>query len=323
MNTVRNLNYANRKNPIWQQANNKANRYLNKLLFKEILKIIPALLLFKIRQFNKWTLCIATSLCMLFLAHENSYAQQSSTAHKEKLALENKHYPKNNVQMNLSSLALKNYNFSYERSLSRKITFVAGYRFMPLSTVSDISLVKTVADKYLSDGDNLKNDLSNVSISNKTYTGEFRFYGGKHPGARGFYLSLYGRYTDMQVNYNYNFVAANNQKYLIPLKNNLKGFGGGLMLGSKWLIAKRVTFDWYVIGGHYGKLTGDGAGAMNLSTLSAPDKNNLKGNLESDFTLIGDKSYLTATVDNAGVKTKVDGPFIGLRGLGFSLGIAF
>ncbi|MEX8547658.1 MAG: hypothetical protein V5804_08660 [Mucilaginibacter sp.] len=95
-----------------------------------------------------------------------------------------------------------------------------------------------------------------------------------------------------------------------------------MMLGSKFLIAKRVTFDWYIIGGHYGKISGDGNGTANLSNLSPKDKSNLKSQLESDFT-VQDKSLVTATIDNAGVKAKVDGPFIGLRGLGFNLGIAF
>lgn len=57
--------------------------------------------------------------------------------------------------------------------------------------------------------------------------------------------------------------------------------------------------------------------------MSAADKSNLKESIESDLTIIGDKSYVTATVDNAGVKTQTDGPFIGLRGLGFNLSIAF
>ncbi len=323
MDTANNLNFSNRKSPIWQQANNLTNRYLNKLLVKEVLKMLPVVLLFKIKQYQKLTFTIVIAvLLMLLLAQEKGYAQKDSTAWQKKQALENKHYPKNNVQVNLSSLALKNYNFSYERSLSRKITFVAGYRYMPLSTVGDIALVKTVADKYLNDDDNLKNDLSNVSTGNKTFTGEFRFYGGKHPGARGFYASLYGRYTNMQVNYNYTYTTASNQKYVIPLQSNLKGYGGGLMLGSKFLIAKRVTFDWYIIGGHYGKISGDGNAGVNLSTLSATDKRNLKSQLESDFTL-SNRSYVTAAVDNNGVTTNTSGPFVGLRGLGFNLGIAF
>lgn len=322
MEPLRNQNHNERSNPAWIQFDGQAKRYLNKLLFKEILKMLPAMLLFRVRHYQKLSFAIVIALLlMLLLAHEKGYAQVDSVAYYKKLTFENKHYPRNNVQINLSSLALQNYNFSYERSLSRKITFVAGYRFMPLSTVGNISLVKTVADKYLNDNDGLKNDLSNLSTGNKTFTGEFRFYGGKHSGARGFYASLYGRYTNMQVNYNYGY-ATSSQKYVIPLQNNLKGFGGGLMFGSKFLIGKLITFDWYIIGGHYGKISGDGNAVVNLSALSTADKNNLKSDLESKFTILN-KSYATATVDNYGVKTNTNSPFVGLRGLGFNLGIAF
>ena len=321
MNTLHNPHDACRNSMIRQQANHLSNRCSNKLPVKEASQMLPVRLLFKTRQYQKWRIALAAVAAMLFLAHQNGYAQADSTAYYKKLALENKHYPKNNVEINLLSLALQNYNFSYERSLSRKITFVAGYRYMPLSAVGDISLVKTVVNKYLNDQDGLKDDLSNISTGNKTFTGEFRFYGGKHPGARGFYASLYGRYTNMQVNYNYSY-ATTAQKYVLPMQSSLKGFGGGLMFGSKFLIGRLVTFDWYIIGGHYGKVSGDGNAAVNLSTMSSADKNNLKSDLESKFT-IQNKNYVTATVDNNGVKTNANGPFIGLRALGFNLGIAF
>lgn len=320
MNALQSQNYFERRNPYRHQFDGQAKRYLNKLLVKEVLKMLPTLLLFKLKQHQKLTFALIIAVfLMLLLAHQKGYAQKKSAG--EKLDLENKHYPKNNVQVNLSSLALKNYNFSYERSLSRKISFVAGYRFMPLTTIGDVPAIKKLVENYLQN-DDLKDKLSGISTSNKTYTGEFRFYGGKHPGARGFYLSLYGRYTNMPVNYIYTYETST-ENYLIPLKSNLKGYGGGLMIGSKFLIAKRVTFDWYIIGGHYGKISGDDNAAINLSRMSAADKNNLKESIESDLTIIGEKSYVTATVDNAGVKTQTDGSFIGLRGLGFNLGIAF
>lgn len=322
MKTVRNLNYSNRKNQIWQQVDNRTNRYLKKRLLKEVLALLPELLLYKIAKYQKWILvsCILFLLVLLF-ATRKAYAQTDSLTYYKKLAFENKHYPRNNVQINLSALALQNYNFSYERSLGKKSTFVGGFRYMPLSTIGDISLVKTVVDKYLNGESDLKNDLSNLNTGNKTYTAEFRFYSGKHPGARGFYTSIYGRYTDMQVGYNYNY-ATNTQKYLIPIQSNLKGWGGGLMFGSKFLIGRLITFDWYVIGGHYGKISGDGLATVNLSTLTASERSDLKSNLESKFN-IGDKNYVTATVNSSGVKTRTDAPFIGLRGLGFNFGIAF
>lgn len=79
MNMVRNLNYANRKNPIWQKANNRANRYLKKLLLKEVLKMLPLLLVFKIRQYQKLVLAFITAVFfLLFFALQSGYAQTSS-----------------------------------------------------------------------------------------------------------------------------------------------------------------------------------------------------------------------------------------------------
>lgn len=76
MNLVRNLNYANRKNPVWQQANRRANRYLYKLLLKEVLKMLPVMLLFKVRLYQKFVVTTVIALLVLLLfALENNYAQ--------------------------------------------------------------------------------------------------------------------------------------------------------------------------------------------------------------------------------------------------------
>jgi len=231
-------------------------------------------------------------------------------------------FRKNNVKINLSSLVLDNYSFFYERSLSRKISFVAGYRFMPASTVGELPGVQKLSERYLEDEEDIRDDLNNLSTSNNTFTGEFRFYGGKKPGARGLYLSLYGRYTDMQIDYSYDY-ETNNNAYLIPLKSDLKGFGGGLMIGSQWLIAKRVVLDWYILGGHYGKLTGNADAAVDLSSMTAAEKAELQQDLES-LLEVQDISYISeVSVTDEGVKAKVDGPFLGIRGAGINLGIAF
>ncbi len=75
MYAARNLNYTNRKNPIWQKANNRANRYLKKLLLKEVLKMLPFLLVFKLRQYQKVVIAVAIALILLLLfAQQKSYA---------------------------------------------------------------------------------------------------------------------------------------------------------------------------------------------------------------------------------------------------------
>ncbi|MCC9166927.1 DUF3575 domain-containing protein [Pontibacter harenae] len=230
-------------------------------------------------------------------------------------------YKKNNVKINLSSLALNNYSLSYERSLTRKISFVAGYRFMPEKSANDLWLTQQVTKRFLEDVDDLSEDLENVELSNNAVTGELRFYTGSKPGARGFYLSLYGRYTNMKGTYTFDH-DTETETYTIPLQADLKGIGGGLMLGSQWLIAKTITLDWYLIGAHYGKLKGDLNAVTDLSTMSADEKADLEQKIETAI-VVGDKQYIEATVTDRGVNGKSDSPFIGIRGLGFSLGIAF
>ena len=168
-------------------------------------------------------------------------------------------YKKNNIKINLSSLVLNNYSLYYERSLSRKISFTVGYRSMSNSTIGKMPLFKNTAERFLDE--DLFNDLDQISASNNAFTGKFRFYGGKHPGARGFYLSLYGRYTDLKVNYDYEY-QTDNKTYNIPLKNNISGFG--------------VTLDMYILGGHYGKLEGDGNAQVDLSSMTTQEKQQLK-----------------------------------------------
>lgn len=221
--------------------------------------------------------------------------------------------------MNLGGLALKSYNFSYERLLSKKISFSAGYNTMSKNKLSDLPLIKKASEKLLDEDDEIKDDFNKITVSNKAYTGEFRFYAGSHPGARGFYLALYGRYSDTRVNYDYDYEATS-KTYNLPLKSKVTGFGGGLLLGTQFIIAKRVALDFY-FGGHYGKSKGNGDALADLSTMTVEEKADLKEELESKVEISG-KQYLTATVTNDGVKVKADGPLIGLRG-GLSIGIAF
>lgn len=230
-------------------------------------------------------------------------------------------FPKNNFKINLSSLAFKNYSLYYERSLTRKISFTAGYRTMPSTNLGGLPLIQKLNDRF-NEGDELVEGLDRMKTSGNAYTGEFRFYGGRKPGARGFYLALYGRYATFNHDYDYRFTNSAGSTVSIPINSKASGLGGGLMLGAQWLIAKRVNLDVYLIGAHYGKLSGTSKGPADLSSLSETDKQDLKDDLEG-ILIIKEKPLLSTTVNNQGITGKIDGPFAGVRGLGFSLGIAF
>lgn len=236
-------------------------------------------------------------------------------------------YKKNIIKLNVTSLLFNNYNITYERAIRRKMTLSVGYRFMPKSALNDVPLLKKgieIADEAGAFDDsedfNIKEDMSKMFMSNNAFTGELRFYTGKKVGARGFYVSLYGRYTDMRFDYDYEY-EGENQTYAMPISIQTKGYGGGVMLGAQWLIAKRVTFDWNIVGGHFGKMTGAANGTSDLRDMPMSERRDLEEEIES-LGEVGNKRYLEATVTDNGVNAKANGPFAGLRA-GFTLGVAF
>lgn len=232
-----------------------------------------------------------------------------------------KTYPKNVVKMNVTSLLFKNYNFALERSLTRKISALVWYRTMSTTQLSQLPALKKIYKAVGEDQNTLDNDWKDLSASGKAATLEFRFYGGRKPGPRGFYFGVYGRWAHYDVDYNYVY-ETDVKSYSIPIQSSAKGLGVGAYSGVQWLIGKRVALDWQIFGGHWGKLTGDGSGTADLSELSAQDKQQIKEDLEDKLPAFGDKNTVTADVSNNGVHVKVDGPFIGIRSA-ISLGISF
>lgn len=230
-----------------------------------------------------------------------------------------KPYFHNIVKMNLSSLYLKNYNFSYERLITRKTSVIASFRSMPQTNLGTLKLVEKLV--RITEEESIREDLSLITASNKTFTAEIRFYGGRKPGAKGFYLGLYGRTAAFNAHYNYPY-SSGSKDYDIPLQIEARGIGGGFVTGWQFAIARRVTVDLYLLGAHYGKLKGDVTGTVNLSSMTAGEQQQLQDEL-NDLLVVRNSSYLNTTVNNSGIKGKVSGPFAGLRGLGLHVGIAF
>lgn len=253
-----------------------------------------------------------------------SFAQSDSTQviTKIKPAIESPVFKKNNVKINLSSLALNNYSLSIERFLTSKVSFAAGYNLMPKTNLGDMTLTQQLADKFLKDGNGIREQLDQAHFSNHAYTGELRLYTGKHAGPRGFYISAYGRYTKMEFDYLGSYKPFMGDEIPLPYVGKLDGFGGGLMFGAQWLIANRVTLDWYIVGAHYGKLGGDINIIQDFRNMPESNRRDLENEIEERFT-VGGKQLIEATITDNGGFGKVDAPFMGIRGFGINLGLAF
>lgn len=231
-------------------------------------------------------------------------------------------YFRNIIKTNLSTLALNNYSLTYERLIARKISASLGWRHMPNTHMTQTALTKEVM-KYFEEGDSdINEQLDQLKMSGNALTAEVRFYTGRRPGAKGFYAGVYGRYASFTYDYPYDFESELGTTTRVPFKGKSSGIGGGIILGGQFNVHKRVIIDLYIIGGHYGSFSGKVDGLADLSDLSEQDRADLKDELES-LIEIGDRKNITATVREDGVRADVSMPFLGVRGLGFTVGFAF
>lgn len=269
--------------------------------------------------FASVTLC----LCLNALGQEiQPPVQDTLQTETEAPGLRNRPYFRNIIKTNLSSLALNNYSLTYERLIARKISASFGWRYMPTTNMTKTALTKEVM-KYFEDGeDGINEQLDQLKMSGNAITAEVRFYTGRKPGAKGFYAGVYGRYASFKYDYPYDFESPVSGTTRVPFKGKSSGIGAGLILGGQFNVHKRVIIDLYIIGGHYGSLSGKIDGLTDLSDLDEQDRADLKDELES-LIEIGDKKNITATVSDDGIRANVSMPFVGVRGLGFTVGFAF
>jgi hypothetical protein len=234
------------------------------------------------------------------------------------------YYPRNNIKVNLTSLYMKNYSIAFERSLTRKISVQLAYRHEPYSTVWKKDRIKELATSALDLDDETIADIDDTKYISNAVTAEMRFYTSKKDGARGFYISLYGRYSSYDMNLPiFRFYADNGIYYNMPVEAAVNGLGGGILFGSQWWIAKRVSIDLSILGGHYGRLGGKLEISEDLSEFTDNDRNQVRAELDDKY-MIGDKTILkNIQVTSQGIEAKVKGPFLGARLMALHIGFLF
>ncbi len=256
---------------------------------------------------------------LLALLPLSSIAQQSDVPTKtEEKKTEKKATPvftggKNVFKTNLSSLALKNYSFTYERLIYNKMSFAVSYRFMPKG---NLPLEKAITDFI----DNKDINVGLFEMGNWAITPEVRFYA--HKRMKGFYIAPYARIAGFDVTLPVNYAQSGKPEPSQALfTGTIKSFSGGLMLGVQQQLFKKITLDIWIIGAHYGSSTGD-LNATFGTTLNSAEKNNLQSAINkidaSPFVVKG-----TVNADGKGAVLTTDGPWAGVRGAGINIGFRF
>lgn len=233
------------------------------------------------------------------------------------------------LKFNFSSLPFNAYSAQYEKVIGKRLSLNLGLGYRPKKIIPFASQFEKVVDfadsriDYVS-FDNIKKRESEAGLM--SITPELRFYLSKKQAPYGTYLGLFGRYNyypskavaEMDVYYGgLNFVLT------LPIDTRVYTKTAGLVLGHQFKLGNRFTFDWSIIGGHYGRITPHGDSNQDLSAFDAEFRDRLRNKIIETFKI--DTNYLSVDVNPLGVKIEniQKLPFINLRGFGFSLGYKF
>lgn len=219
---------------------------------------------------------------------------------------------RNLVKMNLTGVVFRNFQFAYERTISKRFGVQVSYGFIPTGQVP-------LVDQYIKD-----DDINDIKMGGNNFTLEPRIYLGRGYG-HGFYLAPYYRYSHFNIdNLTYNYrsedPATPGQKIPIAFSGKTNSNSVGLMIGAQWLLGKKDNWvlDVWFIGGHYGGATGTITGKSGRP-LTAFEQDQLKKDIEDlDITLFDYK----VTTDQNGAKIDLDSGWLGVRS-GISFGYRF
>ena len=220
---------------------------------------------------------------------------------------------KNIFRWNLGSLVLKNYHFTYERSLTKRLSLSLSYRTMPKGSVPFQSqLEKAIKSNDINFG--------KFQMGNTAWTVEGRFYLGLGK-MKGFYIAPYLRFANFDlsapVKYTVTSGPGAGTSKEADFVGNVKSTSPGVMFGWQFQLATKLVMDIQLIGGHYGSSNGD----LNFaSTLTTQEQDALRQSLSQ---IRPDPFKFTYNVNGNGAQIKTDGPWAGIRGANIGIGLRF
>jgi len=199
--------------------------------------------------------------------------------------------PKNVVSLNLFSLSTGTISLKYERAIKPwcSARIHAGY-MLPHEFKALSNQLNSTADEqdqsYSTTTSNIKTELNGWHIKP-----EFVFYTGSE-AVRGYYIGLYGKIDRYSITFP---VTVDHEKW--KETGGINRIGGGMIMGYQWLIADKVSIDWYFLGLGIDSYTFDFKAKSNSSTvtnISQADLDDAEQQL-SDAGLSGFKAEKTSS----------------------------
>lgn len=215
---------------------------------------------------------------------------------------------KNVIKMGLPNFLYGDINVGYERLLSSKnsVSLIVGY-WNPEIGVSGINNILKQEDgiwiKEFQSG-------KNIALDYRIYPAE--------KALSGMYFGPYLRYWDLSL-----VMGDEVEPNLFDVETQLKGIGLGFQFGIQWIIAKRISIDWYILGLGVERFLPD-ANYVITPYQSGFDyasiEDNVMGIFDNAPTFIKNKAKSVVNADNLNITVPIFAP--SLRS-GFTVGFAF
>lgn len=220
---------------------------------------------------------------------------------------------KNILRWNIGSMALRNYHFTYERSLTKRISLSISYRTMSKGSVP----FQSQLEKAINSNDI---NFSQFQMGNTAITPELRLYLGLGR-MKGFYLAPYYRFATFDITAPVKYTITSGPGAGTSKEANFSGkitsSSPGLLIGWQFQLATKFVMDIQLIGGHYGHSSGD------LNFAAALTNDEVTALQSSINNIKADPFKFTSTVNNSGAKIMTDGPWAGIRGANIGIGFRF
>lgn len=225
---------------------------------------------------------------------------------------------KNILRWNIGSVAMRNYHFTYERSLTKHFSASLSYRTMAKGSLP-------FQDKLADVIDSKNINFGNFQIGGTAWTLEGRVYIGLGR-MKGFYLAPYLRFANFDISapvkYTYTSTTAPTAGQTFSKEANFSGkinsTSPGLLLGWQFQIATKIVLDLQLIGGHYGK----GSGDLNFASALSNDEVNALNTSINDIKNNSGPYKITGSANNSGALIRADGPWFGIRS-NIGIGVRF
>lgn len=241
-------------------------------------------------------------LFFVFLASWTSFAFAKD---KDSTKLERK----NVVKFLPVNIPFQSLSFEYERMINAKNSFTLGV---------GLPQQKSLIGKYGIKGDN---ELKSAELGTMHIRVAYRHYAGQRKLPKGFYIEPYLKYQKITGKGGGSFTDDQNNTYLGAIDVNLNTMNVGFQMGAQFLIAKRVSLDFYFLGLEAGFLSGNVTGTAPNETFATDLKTEMDKAKDDLPSFLRDKLAITQSGNQVNVKASSI-PYPWLRG-GISIGIAF